>query len=622
MQAIDPAPYRGHVVRFRAAARLESTDEASRAQLWMRVDRPDGQMGFFNNMADRPIRSDKWNYFEIVGLIDTDAEKLNIGMILIRKGSAWIDDVSITDIGKPVSVVDPPRALSKQKLGNVITFTRRLGYIRHFYPGDEANSANWDATAVDGMRVIENADDSHALAKQLEDMFRPIAPNLRVFPTASKTTEADSLTAPSNYRELRLMSYRHTVFGQGRKDSPYSTERPAKKVGELADQDPIRMQRPFHADLGGGVSCMFPRSVFPDDNGTLPRGTYKRDIDREPLLAYTANDRATRLADVALAWNVFQHFYPSFDIVKVDWNRELRTALTTAATDADDLAFLRTMQLIMAKLQDGHGGIYNLRDQTRYSLPVVFRLIGGDGVIMNNPPDVPNGPRAGDVLVRIDGKPAKQVVADLERYISAATPQWRRFRAMEMLRLGPKDSTATLEIKSGSEKPRTVVLQRDEKSESLSETRPSKIDELRPGIFYVDLDRISDDDFKSALSKLANAKGIIFDLRGYPRVSPVVISHLIDKPVGAARWNVPIITEPDRSGTISYNTNGRWDLRPEAPRLTAKIAFITDGRAISYAESYMGIIEAYKLAAIVGETTAGTNGDVNPLTLPGGYSVY
>ena len=35
----------------------------------------------------------------------------------------------------------------------------------------------------------------------------------------------------------------------------------------------------------------------------------------------------------------------------------------------------------------------------------------------------------------------------------------------------------------------------------------------------------------------------------------------------------------------------------------------------------MGIIEAYKLAEIVGETTAGTNGNVNPIVLPGGYTV-
>ncbi len=35
----------------------------------------------------------------------------------------------------------------------------------------------------------------------------------------------------------------------------------------------------------------------------------------------------------------------------------------------------------------------------------------------------------------------------------------------------------------------------------------------------------------------------------------------------------------------------------------------------------MGIIEAYKLAEIVGEPTAGTNGNINPFTLTGNYTV-
>ena len=72
---------------------------------------------------------------------------------------------------------------------------------------------------------------------------------------------------------------------------------------------------------------------------------------------------------------------------------------------------------------------------------------------------------------------------------------------------------------------------------------------------------------------------------------------------------------------MKFDDAGRWKLEPVAPRLTAKMAFLVDGRAISYAESWMGIVEAYKLAAIVGEPTAGTNGDINPFNLPGNYTV-
>ena len=64
-----------------------------------------------------------------------------------------------------------------------------------------------------------------------------------------------------------------------------------------------------------------------------------------------------------------------------------------------------------------------------------------------------------------------------------------------------------------------------------------------------------------------------------------------------------------------------WTITPSYPRLHARIAFLGGGGSISYAESTLGTVEAYRLGDIVGEATAGTNGNVNPFTLPGGYTI-
>jgi C-terminal processing protease CtpA/Prc len=64
-----------------------------------------------------------------------------------------------------------------------------------------------------------------------------------------------------------------------------------------------------------------------------------------------------------------------------------------------------------------------------------------------------------------------------------------------------------------------------------------------------------------------------------------------------------------------------WNLPAASPRIEGRVAFLTDGRAISYAESFMSFVEHYKLGEIVGEPTAGANGNVNPVTLPGGTNV-
>ncbi len=621
MQAIDATNYRGHVIRFRAAVRVVDGD-GSAARLWMRADLADGKNGFFDNMANRPITSDKWTYFEIVGQINDNAAVLNIGMILSGRGSAWIDDVSITDLGKFKSVTEPARGLSGRSLDNVIAFTRLLGYIRHFYPSDEANGANWDAIAVEGMRTIESAADRQALAAKLENIFRPVAPELSVYPTAAKPPDRRFRPTSNDAPSLKLISYRHTGFGQGDPNSPYRTERietiPSQGRDTNASTD---QRRPFRADLGAGVSCVFPLAVYKDQTGTVPHGTYRRDPEKDLLTGYSGNDRATRLADVALIWNVLEHFFPYFDVVNVDWDRQLRISLSRAAGDKDGLAFLTTMRQMIAALKDGHGRVGYSSDPNVYAVPVLFDLVEGKVVVVNALQGKADGLKPGDVVDSINGRPASEVITEIESTVSAATPQWRTFAAMETLRYGAKGSKLLLTVRTGTSPPRNVEIECGPGSNDLSEIRPAKIAEVKPRIFYIDLGRISDDDFKQALPQLVNAQGIVFDLRGYPSVSPMVLTHLTDKPLRSARWMVPIITEPDQKEKIDYNTDGRWDLKPEAPRLSAKIAFLTDGRAISYAESYMGIVEAYQLGSIVGETTAGTNGNVNPVVLPGGYTV-
>jgi C-terminal processing protease CtpA/Prc len=100
----------------------------------------------------------------------------------------------------------------------------------------------------------------------------------------------------------------------------------------------------------------------------------------------------------------------------------------------------------------------------------------------------------------------------------------------------------------------------------------------------------------------------------------VFLNHLTQTPITSAQWHIPQVTVPGRQN-MKFTRGGEWDLQPAQPYFTAKRAFLTDGSAISYAESVMGIVEHYKLAEIVGEPTAGTNGNVNPFSVPGGYTL-
>jgi hypothetical protein len=92
MQIFDAAPYRGKQIRYRAAV---SVAEGGRAGLWLRVDRPGGRMGFFDNMKSRPIMTQgEWQYFDINGFVHPDAEEIALGL-LVYSGKARFDDASL-----------------------------------------------------------------------------------------------------------------------------------------------------------------------------------------------------------------------------------------------------------------------------------------------------------------------------------------------------------------------------------------------------------------------------------------------------------------------------------------------------------------------------------------------
>lgn len=93
MQAFAALPFRGKQIRLRASIRVEQASSADRAQMWRRVDRTGRQFGLFDNMDDRPIQSSEWKTYEIGGEVDSDAQSINIGVMLIGRGKVWIDDV-------------------------------------------------------------------------------------------------------------------------------------------------------------------------------------------------------------------------------------------------------------------------------------------------------------------------------------------------------------------------------------------------------------------------------------------------------------------------------------------------------------------------------------------------
>jgi C-terminal processing protease CtpA/Prc len=615
IQSIPAAGYALRHVRLTSAIRVEGA--ATRAQMWLRLDRADRSMAFLENMAGRPITSSEWKTYTIETDVPEDAATMVFGVMLFGPGAAWVDDVSLEITGEILKDrVDPPRPLTPQGVANLTAFTRLYGYVRFFHPADQAARADWETVAVEGVRRVEDAHSTEELIDRLKAIFRPVAPTILIYASGAAPPPGPAATAPE------ITRYRHNGVGLPTAvvaNNVYTSTRVRVPASEGAPR------KPFTAEIAPGVTVSVPLDVYADERGTLPHAPA---ADPPARFDRSAADRGTRLAAIVIAWNVMQHFYPYFDVVKTDWPGELPKALTAAATDTGVSDFLDTLRRLVAALHDGHGRVSPPNVQGAMVAPVTMDWVAGDFLVTRAPKGV-EGVAPGDRVLKIDGKSIAQAAAEVRALISGATDQWIRYRSASELstcHAGPRTGRISLEIEPyaarGTSKAveLTCVAPRYKDMETYTEPRPEKIAELAPGILYVDLDRVTEDDWKSVVPRLAEAKGILFDMRGYPGQPGIqALAHSTETTIRSARWNVASAAMPDRLDS-PYHESG-WNVPPEKPYFAARRAFLTDGRAISYAETVMGIVENFKLGAIVGEPTAGTNGNVNPFKLPGGYSV-
>jgi len=111
-QGINATSLRGKKIKLRAFVMAQVEGPGHQGHLWLRVDREKRQMGFFDNMSDRPILSDEWKEYEISGKVDDDALMIYFGSIKSGAGKLWLDDfkllaLSESDKWEPVDIQNP-----------------------------------------------------------------------------------------------------------------------------------------------------------------------------------------------------------------------------------------------------------------------------------------------------------------------------------------------------------------------------------------------------------------------------------------------------------------------------------------------------------------------------------
>ena len=153
MQSFRAAAYRGKTVRLRAWVRVEAGGPGDRAQMWLRVDRPNGKVGFLEDMDGRPVRAAEWTSCEIVAEIDGDAQFVDFGVKSMGRGRVWVDDVSFDIVPEEqVTAVRNAIARSYARIDATLTAFR--------FSGTEAVATARQTTPQGGFTLVELSRDT------------------------------------------------------------------------------------------------------------------------------------------------------------------------------------------------------------------------------------------------------------------------------------------------------------------------------------------------------------------------------------------------------------------------------------------------------------------------------
>lgn len=613
-QSIPARGLAGKRLVLRGALRYEGETLEGAATLWAKCERFD-RTAEVSGGYDRLIMSEDWQRAQLVFDVPANTNNVLIALRLSGGGKAWIDDVSLEVVGPAGGAVEGPRPLTDRGLENLLAFTRVLGLVRHFHPSDQARHADWDLIAVDGVGRVERAADASELAAALEEVFLPLGPTLQFFASERDPALHTALDKPEELRRPPVHYWIHAGFGQ-ELGLMYSRTRRRRSIGKrgLPDgvPDPAEV---IERRLPGGVTCRVPLALWGDREQTLPPAPLP---SMPPLLEPAPEDRATRLAAIALLWNVLQHFYPYFDVVGERWEGSLEIALAKAARDPTNYAFLLTLQELAAKIDDSHVAVTGPGRLPFLSLPFSLGWAEGKPIVtVVDESAVEPHPVPGEELTSLDGEPVEQLVAWHSRFHSAASERVLRDRILPYLLLASPGQFAELELESPQGERRTITV--DYSLAGLARRDPlPAVHELESGILYVDLDRLTEEDLQAHLEAQYAARGVVFDLRGYPQTfTPLTL--LTSESLSSPTWMIPQVTRPDREGLTWSGSS--WPVLAADAQLAGKVAFITNSSAQSAAETFLSFVEAYELAEIVGEPTAGTNGNVNRVGLPGEYTI-
>lgn len=329
---------------------------------------------------------------------------------------------------------------------------------------------------------------------------------------------------------------------------------------------------------------------------------------------------ATFAADLIVAHGVLRRFFPYFDTVGDELDPRLLDLLEIVPSDREGQ--LRQVGALGEALHDGHvffGDLYGAASAGY--LPVLFDHLDGRPVVVQSlvPELAP-----GDAITAVNGTPIADLYALWSSYHGAATMGYATDLAGRELQYMDDTTTYTVEDPDGVEREEVIDPQPVELLYELPfvfHTRANgRLDDLdAPEIAYLNLasEVTTDlDQVEALIADAATADGLVVDMRGYPGVDIYTVASLLH----TSDFSSPLFRTHVWTGSDALDVEEEfYSLSAAEGAYAGPIVLLTSPITVSAAENFSMMLVDLPNLTRVGRQSAGTNGNITGMMLPGGY---